>query len=159
MTAVFQTAGTLLAAPGSFQSIAGRLAAWDNKPQRVLVVTSPSLAAAGWAKTLQNGLIGEGIASECLTVPLKEPTAEQIEDLNRRVEREPFDAYVGVGGGSILDAVKLLSVRRTNSQPVEAMLGVGKVIREGSRPFWSPQRPGRGRRLRRMPSSPCRIRS
>lgn len=130
MTAVFRTAGAIVAGAGSFGQLPRHLLEADWRPRSVLVVTSPSMRRQGFVDALQERLGAAGIASDVWDGVSPEPTAEQIEAMHERAGREPFDACIGLGGGSVLDATKLLAARRTNPQPVEEMLGVDRVDRD-----------------------------
>lgn len=131
VTTVFRTAGAIVAGAGSFRQIVDYLPAHEWVHRRVLIVTSPSIVRQGLAASLQRQLGSAGIASELVDDIRPEPTADSLESLSVRIEREPFDAFIGLGGGSVLDATKLLAVRHTNERPIESMLGIECIERDG----------------------------
>lgn len=54
-----------------------------------------------------------------------EPTFSEVEDLIRTAGRFKADSVVGIGGGSVLDAAKLLAAQLNNDQLIRDMIGIG----------------------------------
>ncbi|XEC97560.1 iron-containing alcohol dehydrogenase [Paenibacillus tarimensis] len=126
----FQTAGKIIAGRGTFGqtavSIGERLAV-----RSVLIVSQPSMEAQGYLPRLRTQLRQQGIDVTVSLDVKPEPTIQNIEAVHAEFERLPVDAVIGFGGGSVLDAAKVLAVRRTNPIPVEDMLGIERVQRPG----------------------------
>lgn len=132
MITVFQTAGSILAGAGSFRSVAGQIQSQLGPVRRALLVTSPSIRRNGWAEELRKQLGSTGIVADILEDDIRpEPTAGEIEAMHAKIGEEAFDVYIGLGGGSVLDATKLLAVRATNGRPLESMLGTDNIETDG----------------------------
>jgi alcohol dehydrogenase class IV len=76
-------------------------------------------------------LNNSGIAVTVIDSVLSEPTAANITEIHRQTAGENYDVLMGFGGGSVMDATKLVAVLRTNSLKVEEMLGVNLVAKPG----------------------------
>lgn len=131
MTFSFQTAGSIIAGTGCRQSIAEHLRTWDKPVRRVLMITSPSIRRSGVADSLRQQLLQAGIASDLLDCIRPEPEVHDIEQWQTRVSGEGYGAYIGLGGGSVLDAAKLMAVLATNKKPLETMIGIDKIENDG----------------------------
>ncbi|WP_199614068.1 iron-containing alcohol dehydrogenase [Paenibacillus alkalitolerans] len=127
---VFRTSECIIAGNGSLSMLGKRLAGIGNV-RNVLIISSPSIHKQGFVADIRRQLRNEGIGSDELTGIRPEPTADQLEQLHRSIEGEPFDVYIGIGGGSVLDAAKLLSVLRTNRRSIRDMLGIDRVEKPG----------------------------
>ncbi|PKL10480.1 MAG: alcohol dehydrogenase, partial [Spirochaetae bacterium HGW-Spirochaetae-8] len=73
------------------------------------LVVSPSFQRSSAAATLLAKLQSQGIATTLFPVT-GEPTVEQIDALSAAVASCKADAVVGIGGGSVLDTAKAVSV-------------------------------------------------
>lgn len=132
MSILFQTAGSILAGAGSFRSVAGQIRSQLGPVKRALLVTSPSIRRNGLEEELRKQLGSAGIASDILEDDiLPEPAASDIEAMHAKIGGEAFDVYIGLGGGSVLDATKLLAALATNDRPLESMLGTDNIETDG----------------------------
>lgn len=96
-----------------------------------LLITQPSMVRNGTADGLVAQLASLAISADVCTDVLPEPTIGNIEAVHNRLSEESYDLYIGLGGGSVLDAAKILSVLRTNTQTVREMLGTEMVQNPG----------------------------
>lgn len=96
-----------------------------------LLVTQPSARRLGYADAVAGQLQAMGVSVQMLADVRPEPTADQIRAMRARIAGEPFDVYIGIGGGSVLDATKMLAVLATNAEEVEELIGVDRVKRRG----------------------------
>jgi alcohol dehydrogenase class IV len=104
----FQSAGTLVFGRDSVNQlgdIAGRL-----KAKRVLVVTDAVLVKAGIADRVVKPLAESGAAVEVFSGCLPEPPVEVIRAAADAARAFKPDVLVGLGGGSNMDAAKLVAV-------------------------------------------------
>ncbi|MDQ8737965.1 iron-containing alcohol dehydrogenase [Paenibacillus sp. LHD-38] len=132
MITLFQTAGSILAGAGSFRSVAGQIRSQLGSVRRALLVTSPSIRRNGWAEELRKQLASTGIVADILEDDIRpEPAAGDIESMHAKIGGETFDVYIGLGGGSVLDATKLLAALATNNRPLESMLGTDNIENDG----------------------------
>lgn len=125
----FQTAERIVAGPNSLRLLQQHLSILCEV-KRVLIVTQDSMIKLGLTDELYNQLSQAGISVSVLGGVMQEPTVDNINELNAKIT-EPFDVYIGIGGGSVLDATKILSVLKTNDLPVESMLGIDLVKKPG----------------------------
>lgn len=126
----FQTAGRIIAGPHSLQNLGDALSG-AGQVSRVLIVASDTMRKHGITDEIAAQLAQRGIASEVIGGVMREPTEDHIEDLANQIGEEHFDVYIGIGGGSVLDATKLLSVLRTNRLRVREMIGTELIPSEG----------------------------
>jgi alcohol dehydrogenase class IV len=122
----FSTAAKIVAGAGCLNALAEHLQALPGV-KSALVLTQPNLVEAGLLRPVFSQLDGAGIACRTLTGVMPEPTADNITELAAEARKAPVDVIIGAGGGSVLDAAKILSVMLTNDQRVEEMLGIGLV--------------------------------
>ncbi|MGC8201031.1 iron-containing alcohol dehydrogenase, partial [Salmonella enterica] len=67
-----------------------------------------------------------------------------IEDVFRGIREKRYDILIGIGGGSVLDGTKILSVLQTNSKKVEELLGTDLVEKPGIPTVLIPSTSGTG---------------
>lgn len=126
----FQTSGKIIAGLHAMQNLGPELRGL-GRINKALIVASDAMRRQGATDELAARLAGCGIASETIGGVMREPTADHIEALADRIGQEPFDVYIGIGGGSVLDATKLLSVLRTNRLRVREMIGTERIPHAG----------------------------
>ncbi len=112
------------------ESISDPIRAMGNI-QSVLIITQGSMKRAGFLDLLVKQIEKMGILCFVNIEVKPEPTIENIENIYRQIERESIDLLIGFGGGSVLDATKILSVMKTNNQTINEMLGVNNIKRPG----------------------------
>lgn len=93
------------------------------KFRRILVVTSPPVATL--AGPLVAALRDSGASVLVLDSISAEPTVEVFQQLVERARPIGPDAVVGLGGGSALDAAKLVAALWDGSQQVQEVFGIG----------------------------------
>ncbi|OUS76677.1 alcohol dehydrogenase [Paenibacillus sp. MY03] len=96
-----------------------------------LVLSQPSIVKAGYAESVVRQLEQSGIACQLNADVRPEPTDQAIIAIFEKYKDEGFDMVVGIGGGSVLDAAKILSVLATNAMTIEEMLGIDKIAAAG----------------------------
>jgi alcohol dehydrogenase class IV len=101
------------------------------KISRTLLVTDARLQSAGVIAEFESRLNSNGIAATAFTEVQPDPTdlnvAEGLECL-RNCEAE---AIVAIGGGSVIDAAKIIGVAAANPQPLSAFQGYNKIANAG----------------------------
>jgi alcohol dehydrogenase class IV len=127
----FQTAGRIAAGRSLAEQAADYVTATVGVLRSALVVSQPSIQKSGFLDTLKRGLEQKGISCLVITDIKPEPTEAQLTEIYHRIAKESFDVMIGVGGGSVLDAVKLLSVMSTNGIGIRDMLGTDLVRQAG----------------------------
>ncbi len=125
---------TVLEGPGSALQLCDNIAAAGH--QRVLLVTDEALAKLGLIDPIQQKLSTAGIAVTLYDGVQPDPTVEQIEAGFSVLQQHNCDAVLAVGGGSSIDAAKIIAARAKNNKPVADMVGLFKV-RKGMLPLYA----------------------
>lgn len=117
----------LFTGPGSSIHLCRAIAARDVKS--LLIVTDAMLVELGlldrMLETLQHG----GVSVVVYDKITPDPTIGQIEDGLEVLQRNGCEAILAVGGGSSIDAAKVIAARATNNKPVLKMEGLFRVFR------------------------------
>ena len=85
---------------------------------RILLLTDPGVAAAGIAPRVAETLAAAGCAVERYEHISPEPHLDEVERCRSFAARQDIAAVVGVGGGSVLDAAKIVSGFAACAQPL-----------------------------------------
>ncbi len=126
----FATASEIVAGSGCLATLSHELQSALGA-RSVLLLTQPSLRDSGMVDQIVQQLSNSGIAVSVVDSVLSEPTAANVTEVHRQTAGENYDVLIGFGGGSVMDATKLVAVLRTNSQKLEDMLGVNLVAKPG----------------------------
>lgn len=140
----FQTAGHIVAGRHSLQSLGEHLHLVGSGLRSALLITQPSMKALGAADELVKQLADKGIRTDMITSILPEPTIHNIEEVYKGIAGEAYDVLIGLGGGSVLDAAKILSVLKTNGGSVRELLGTDLVKQPGIPTILIPTTSGTG---------------
>lgn len=79
-------------------------------PARVLIITDPGIVKAGLIKFIISPLNKAGYKFDIFDDCESEPSITCIEALAHRVKVGQYDILIGIGGGSVLDATKVISI-------------------------------------------------
>lgn len=74
----------------------------------------------------------------------KEPTTDMVNEFTSCLRGEKIDMFIGIGGGSIIDLTKALSVMVVNGGRVEDYHGTGKKFSSGVKKIMIPTTAGTG---------------
>lgn len=100
----------------------------SEKRQRVLFVTSPSPVRTGLVQPLIATLEAAGITVTLFDAIKPDPTVEQIEEVVEILKQARCDAVFVLGGGSCIDAAKVIAARAKNPRKsILKMAGLFKV--------------------------------
>lgn len=100
----------------------------SEKRQRVLFVTSPSPVRTGLVQPLIATLEAAGISVTLFDRIKPDPTVEQIEEVVEILRQARCDAVFVLGGGSCIDAAKVIAARAKNPRKsILKMTGLFKV--------------------------------
>lgn len=127
-----QKTPTLLTGPGSVKLVPSELGIL--KAKKPLLVTGPSLVAAGIAGKLEAVLEAAGIPFVRFAGVLPDPSFEVCRAGLELLKAERCDAVIAIGGGSVMDAGKLIRMGATHDKPLEKFAGRLKC-RNGGLPF------------------------
>ncbi|WP_366248480.1 iron-containing alcohol dehydrogenase [Terribacillus aidingensis] len=141
----FQTADHIVAGREAVDNISEHLSLLNLPIKQALLITQPALIAAGAAEKVEKALEAVGITVDLTTDVEPEPTLENIERVfSETVGVKDYDVLIGLGGGSILDTTKLLSVLKTNDTALENLLGTDLVEKAGLPTILIPTTSGTG---------------
>ncbi len=96
---------------------------------KVLVVTDAGLVSAGLVGRVTAALETEGVEYAVYDGVEPDPTFTQVEEGLARVDREGCERILAVGGGSPLDAAKVIAASATNGRDPRNLEGLLKVRR------------------------------
>lgn len=98
---------------------------------RALIVSDMGVWKAGLVEKPKSILENANIKVDIVNDVPPEPELEQVTKVFDRVKNEKYGLLVGIGGGSVMDVTKLLSVLMTNEMPLQDMLGTEKIPLKG----------------------------
>lgn len=125
MTTCFSLPTKVLSGPGSLNDIPKELQSFDAR--KVLIVTDPGLLTTGIPEQIVKSLSAAGLAVDIYSSVEQDPsirTAQAIADAALSVGAT---AFIGVGGGSSLDAAKAGSLLTTHKGCLKDYAGADKV--------------------------------
>ena len=79
-----------------------------------------------------------------LKIDSKEPTTDMVNDYSADLSGKDMDMFIGIGGGSIIDLTKALSVMVVNAGKVEDYHGTNRPITSGIKKIMIPTTAGTG---------------
>lgn len=97
--------------------------------KRVLIVTDSMLVQLGMIEPMKTALEAKGLSTTIFDGVTPNPTVEQIEAGLLVLQAHDCDCLLAVGGGSPIDAAKLIGARAKNNKPVQKMAGLFRVFR------------------------------
>jgi alcohol dehydrogenase class IV len=98
---------------------------------RVLLVCDRDLEALGLVTPLTGSLKRSGIDYTLFNEVQADPCLDLLKDSSKVTCSFPADTIVGLGGGSTLDAAKLISVMLTNEGPANLYYGINQIPKPG----------------------------
>ena len=140
----FQTAQNIVAGPNSLQLLGEKLSLLGVKVSSALIITQPPMVDMGYVEQIVSQLEAKGVSVHTNTNILPEPTLENIEQVFEATASKDYDVLIGIGGGSVLDTTKILSVLKTNDASVEQLLGTDLVANSGVPTILIPTTSGTG---------------
>lgn len=140
----FQTANHLIAGPNSIERVGEHLSLLGTEVKSALIITQPSMKRLGFVEKLIHQLSDKGVSTNVNIDVLPEPTIKNIEEVFQAIGKEQYDVLIGFGGGSVLDATKILSVLQTNNQSIRELLGTDLVKNPGTPTILIPTTSGTG---------------
>ena len=95
--------------------------------QRVLLVCDPGIVSLGFAGRAQAVLEAAGCAVAVFDHVTPDPSSAVVEQAARQAKAFRADGVLGLGGGSSLDAAKLVALLTNSEQPLENLYGTDKA--------------------------------
>jgi alcohol dehydrogenase class IV len=112
--------------------------------RKPLVVTDAGLVAAGLVARITKALEQAGLGFAVYDGVEPDPTFDQVREGFARLGREGCDAVLAVGGGSPMDAAKVIAAMATNGGNAEKLVGMFRVRRPPLPLFAVPTTAGTG---------------
>src|ERR1700733_8691838 len=125
----FQAPATIVTGAGSSATAGEHAARLDAR--RALLVTDAYMVESGVAEVIQRHLQRAGVASTLFAEVQPDPTDRNVEDGLEKLEEAGAEIVVAVGGGSALDAAKMIAVKRFNPGPISEFMGYHRIPNRG----------------------------
>ncbi|WP_311221924.1 MULTISPECIES: iron-containing alcohol dehydrogenase [unclassified Acidovorax] len=120
---VFETPPRIVSRPGAALDLAAELAPLGVR--HVFVVTDPGLMRAGVVQPPVDALRASGLQVTVFAEIQAELPEANVLAAGAIARAAGVDAVIGLGGGSALDAAKLVALLAVSQQPIAEMYGVG----------------------------------
>lgn len=134
--------GKVVAGTDSIKELKSIIA--EEKVERALIITDKGVWNAGLVEKPVDILKSCGCNVEIIKNTPPEPEASQIDEMYKRLNGEEFQMVIGIGGGSSMDAAKIISVLITNGGNVRDILGTDKIKNKGLPTLMIPTTAGTG---------------
>lgn len=125
----FEIPGTIVAGAGASATVgeqAARLGA-----RRALIVTDPFILSTGIAERIQGHLRDSGVEASIFSDVQPDPTDSNVTAGLLALEEHEAQIVVAVGGGSALDAGKMVAVAKNNPGPLSEFMGYHRIPNAG----------------------------
>ena len=111
---------------------------------RVILVTDDFLGGSGILDGVKSTLTENGVEFVVFDGVLPDPSFDQVQAGEAMLRTEKCQAVIAVGGGSVLDAAKMMAMLHTNPGPLEKFDGIQKCKKAGLPLFAIPTTAGTG---------------
>ena len=111
---------------------------------KVLIVTDNFLGSSGILDGIKATLEKSGVEFAVYDGVLPDPAFDQVQAGEAVYRSEACQAVIAVGGGSVLDAAKMMSMLHTNPGPLDSFDGIQKCKKPGVPLFAIPTTAGTG---------------
>jgi alcohol dehydrogenase class IV len=98
---------------------------------RILLVTDPGVVELGVAKEIVGILEAAGLNVAIFDQVQPDPTDENVAAGVAALEKQKADLVVALGGGSPIDAAKVIAIRPANPEPLPTFMGLHKIPNRG----------------------------
>jgi alcohol dehydrogenase class IV len=115
----------LFVGPDSAQRLCDLIA--SSGYRRVLIATDSILAGLGLIEPLRGRMIGHGVDVVVFDSIIPDPTDDVLERGSAAVRAHGSDAILAVGGGSSIDAAKVIAAMATTGKSPRKLVGMLKV--------------------------------
>lgn len=112
--------------------------------RRVLIVTDNFLGSSGILDGIKGQLEKDGVEFVVYDGVLPDPSFDKVQEGEAVYRTERCEAVIAVGGGSVLDAAKMVAMLHTNPGPLKKFDGIQKSKRPGVPLFAIPTTAGTG---------------
>lgn len=129
MQSIFDTPSRILFGAGSRFRLGEEL--HRIPASRILLVTDQRLRDAGVIRVLEERLKTGGIEATVFSDVQPDPTDQNVAAGLECLRNCEAEAIVAVGGGSVIDAAKVIGIAATNLKPLPAFQGYGNIPKRG----------------------------
>lgn len=129
MNAQFNVPSTILIDGGAIQQLAAQAARLGAR--RALLVTDATMLANGLAQRCVEQLAAANIAASIYAGVQPDPTDINVRDGLAVLRKDGCEHIVGLGGGSPMDAAKVIAVAATNDTPLTEFAGYHRIPKPG----------------------------
>ena len=126
---------TVFEGPGASLKMCQFIAKQGHK--KVLLVTDSMLVSLGLLDAILTELASQGVTVIVFDGITPDPTIEQIEAGVTVLKNNDCKALLAVGGGSSIDAAKVIAARGKSNKPIVKMTGLFKVFINGTLPLYA----------------------
>ena len=95
--------------------------------RRVFLASDAGVEAAGLTGRVARPLEAAGLLADTFSAVPPEPPIAVVDELASRIVAAKADAVLALGGGSVMDAVKVASLCARHGKPAREFLGIGKA--------------------------------
>jgi alcohol dehydrogenase class IV len=99
--------------------------------QRALIVCDHEIEAMGIVMPLMDSLKKAGVEQAVFSGVQSDPSLKLLDDAREITQTFHADMVIGMGGGSSLDAAKIIAVSLTNDGPAKNFYGIDNIPRPG----------------------------
>lgn len=138
----FRTAQTLITGRDSISKIGEEAKKLGSK--KAMIITDKVIQQTGLLSRVISPLEEIDLTVDIMDEVMPEPPFENLEQMIMQLEGKEYDLLIGVGGGSVLDATKVLSIMLTNQENVRDLVGIEKVQSAGIPTILVPTTAGTG---------------
>jgi alcohol dehydrogenase class IV len=129
MNTQFNVPSTVLVGGGASQQLAAQAARVGGR--RALLVTDATMVAGGLAGRCVEELKATSISTTVFAGVQPDPTDQNVRSGLALLREGTCDFVIGLGGGSPMDAAKVIAVAATNDVPVREFAGYHRIVRPG----------------------------
>jgi alcohol dehydrogenase class IV len=129
VNAQFNVPSTILVGGGASQQLAAQTTRLGGR--RALLVTDPTMLASGLAGHCAAQLASVNIATSIFSGVQPDPTDGNVRDGLALLRKDNCDLVIGLGGGSPMDAAKVIAVAATNDAPIREFAGYHRIPKPG----------------------------
>lgn len=125
---VFEAPATIVTGAGASREVGAHAA---RLGRRALLVCDPFMVQAGTAQLVTDRLAAAGVETDLFDGVTPDPTDEDVAAGLRALDGSGADVIVALGGGSALDAAKMIAVCKVNDGPIRQFMGYHKIPQPG----------------------------
>jgi alcohol dehydrogenase class IV len=111
---------------------------------KVIIVTDDFLGKSGILDGIKETLTRTGVEYTVYDGILPDPSFDKVQEGEAQLRMENCEAVIAVGGGSVLDAAKMMAMLHTNPGSLESFDGIQKCKKPGLPLFAIPTTAGTG---------------